>query len=97
MDDDLDLVSFDVFDDDESMASSDTNDEAEDSNSLEAGPAPKVASKRLLKDKIHIATLLKQVDGECITEGVIQTLAGELHLFEFPERSEVLTSNIDSS
>lgn len=44
--DDLDLLCFDVFDD-ESMGS-DTNEEAEQSNSLEAG-ASKVASKRLLK------------------------------------------------
>ena len=84
MDSDLDLLSFDVFDD-ESMASSDTDEEAEDSSSLnEARPAPKVckvASKRLLKkDKVNIASLLKQVDGDYVTEGVIQTLCGELHL-----------------
>jgi hypothetical protein len=100
MDSDPDLFGFDVFED-EFMASSDTDEEPEDSNSLEAGPAPKtckVASKRLLKkEKVHIASLLKQVDGECITEGVIQTLSGELHLFEFPERGEVLISIIDSS
>ena len=101
MDSDLDLLSFDVFDD-ESMASSDTDEEAEDSSSLnEARPAPKVckvASKRLLKkDKVNIASLLKQVDGDYVTEGVIQTLSGELHLFEYPERSEMLTSIIDSS
>ena len=72
MDSDLDLLSFDVFDD-ESMASSDTDEEAEDSSSLnEARQTPKVckvASKRLLKkDKVNIASLLKQVDGDYVTE-----------------------------
>ena len=73
---DLDLLSFDVFED-EFMVCSDTDEEARDSNS---GPAPKtckVASKILLKKgEVHIASLLKQVDGECITEGVVQILSG---------------------
>ena len=55
--DDLDLLCFDVFDDE--AIGSDTNEEAEESNSLEAG-ASKIASKRLLKkDKVHITALLK--------------------------------------
>ena len=40
---------------------------------------------------------LKQVGSECIIEGVMQTLSGELHFIEFPERGEVMASIIDSS
>ena len=59
---------------------------------------PKSGCKRLLKkDKLSIASKLRAVDSHEQLLAVLQTLSKELHLFEFPERSEILIHLIDSS
>lgn len=92
-----DLLNFDVFDE-EPADTTDGHSEATTSTKAKAPGPVKSSCKRLLKkDKLSIASKLREINSQKVLLGVLQTLSTELHLFEFPERSELLINLIDSS
>ena len=87
-----DLFDFDVYDEEPDTVDGEHSQATASSHMKAKTSKPKSGCKRLLKkDKLSIASKLRAVDS------YEQLLSIELHLFEFPERSEILIHLIDSS
>ena len=93
-----DLFDFDVYDEEPDTVDGEHSQATASSHMKAKTSKPKSSCKRLLKkDKLSIASKLRAVDSYEQLLAVLQTLSIELHLFEFPERSEILIHLIDSS